>query len=167
MISVVRRKLITSCSSVLTKAPVATTKRPLRMHPADGKEYARTYDSQAGKSQVLKRARFADSVQKRVKEKGDVSCEKGRPREGRQKAEAFQLFLACCSHSILSRQHCALHLGKRISVILLYVNNINNFVKILGTISQNLCLNKCFIPSRICWKNSGRQRFQELPRFRV
>ena len=40
-----------------------------------------TYDSEAGESQVLKRPRFAHSVQKRVKKKRDVSGEKGRPGE--------------------------------------------------------------------------------------
>lgn len=76
MISVVRRKFITSCSSVFTKAP-AETKRdsfvrkiktqfcgncPQSKNKTPKAGVKVTYDSEAGESQVLKRTGFAHSV---------------------------------------------------------------------------------------------------------
>lgn len=68
MISVVRRKLITSCSSVLTKAPALKEKDNHEdtvwceeiKTPKTEVEF--TYNSEAGEAQVLKRPRFAHSV---------------------------------------------------------------------------------------------------------
>lgn len=56
-----------------------------------------TYDSKAGEAQVLEWARFAHSVQKGIKEKGNVGCEESRP--GKILKIKRKILLNQCNHT--------------------------------------------------------------------
>lgn len=89
IISVVSRKLITSCSSVFTRAPKHA--QTVMMHTGTTfddvtmphRERALTYDPQAGEAQVLEGPGLTHCVQERVEEERDVSSQEGRPEDAR------------------------------------------------------------------------------------
>lgn len=125
MISVVRRKLITSCSSVFTKAPTVSTKKrawswekfsfflfklTLIYQKKKKKKNKRkfTNDSKAGKSQVLKWTCFAHSVQKWIEEQRDVGSKECR--SGRQNKINLQSGEAdVCTNVVMYLQQDSLH----------------------------------------------------------